>query len=58
MLALSRNIGESIIINGNIKVTVVKIKGGTVVLSTEADKSISVDREEVHYRKLKSKQGN
>lgn len=49
MLVLSRRVNERIIINGGeIVITVVDIRGGDKVrLGIEADKSISVHREEV-----------
>jgi carbon storage regulator len=51
MLILTRKVGESIVIDeGNIKITVVKVKGGQVRLGVEAPKNMVVDREEVHMR--------
>lgn len=47
MLVLSRHNGESIIIDGRIKVTIVDIRGDKVRVGIEADKEISVHREEV-----------
>jgi carbon storage regulator len=51
MLVLTRKLNESIILNDNIKVTVVEIKGGKVRLGIEAPRGVSVDREEIHSRR-------
>lgn len=47
MLVLSRKIDESILIGDNIKLTVIKIKGGGVRLGIEAPSEIKVIREEL-----------
>lgn len=47
MLVLSRKVGESIQIAGDIKVTVTEVRGGRVRLSIEAPSSIRVMRKEV-----------
>jgi carbon storage regulator len=52
MLVLSRRVGEQIVIDGNISVTVVEIKGSQVRLGVTAPKSVRVDRQEVHARRL------
>jgi carbon storage regulator len=51
MLVLTRNVGEKIIIDGNIQVTVVAIKGNKVRLGIEAPDHVRVDRQEVHQRR-------
>jgi carbon storage regulator len=48
MLVLSRKKNESIIINDNITVTVVEIRGDKVRLGIEAPKEVSVHRREVY----------
>jgi carbon storage regulator len=48
MLVLSRKSNESIVINNNIKVTVVEIRGDKVRLGIEAPKDIPVHREEIY----------
>lgn len=50
MLVLSRKEDESIIINDNIRIRVVEIRGGKVRLGVEAPHDIPVHREEVHGR--------
>jgi carbon storage regulator len=47
MLVLSRKIGESIQIAGDIRVTVTDVRGGRVRLSIEAPSSIRVLRKEI-----------
>jgi carbon storage regulator len=48
MLVLSRKQNESIIINDNIVVTVVEVRGDKVRLGIEAPKEIAVHRKEVY----------
>lgn len=47
MLALTRKVGERIVINDNIVVTVVDIKGDSVRLSFEAPKEVKIYRGEI-----------
>jgi len=47
MLVLSRKIGESIVIDGGITVTVFKVKGNVVQLGIDAPKEISIHRSEL-----------
>ena len=44
MLVLSRRLGEEIVINGNIRVTVVGVKGDRVRLGIVAPDNVPVDR--------------
>lgn len=48
MLVLGRRLGETIIINDNIKITVTSIKGSQVKLGIYAPKEIAVNREEIY----------
>ncbi len=50
MLVLSRKVGEKIVIDGDICVTVVAIQGNRVRIGITAPVSTRVDREEVHQR--------
>lgn len=52
MLYLVRKLGESIVINNNIRVEVVDIKGGSVKLGFEFPPEATVLRAEVHQRIL------
>ena len=51
MLVLSRRPGEEIVIDGDIKVTIVSVKGDRVRIGVSAPATVSVDRAEVHDRK-------
>jgi carbon storage regulator len=52
MLVLTRKVGEQIVIDDNIVVTIVAIDGNKIRLGIEAPKSVRVDRAEVHLRRL------
>lgn len=58
MLILTRRIGETVVINGNIRVTVLGVKGAQVRVGIEAPDSVSVDREEIHDRKIAERKGD
>ena len=51
MLLLARKAGQSVVIDGNIRVTVDRIRGRVVRLKVEAPREIRVDREEVSNRR-------
>ena len=48
MLVLSRKVGESIIVNDNIKITVVELRGNRVRIGIDATRDVSVHREEIY----------
>lgn len=48
MLALSRKKGEAIVINNNIEVVVIDIKGEQIKLGVSAPKSVPIYRKEVY----------
>jgi len=48
MLVLSRKVNETIIINDNIVITVVDIRGDKVRLGIDAPKDVPVHRQEVY----------
>jgi carbon storage regulator len=50
MLVLRRKVGESIIINHNVRVTVHQVIGNTIRLAIDAPKDVSVNREELELR--------
>jgi carbon storage regulator len=52
MLVLTRNVGETIVIDGRIRVTVVAIQGGKIRLGVDAPHDVRVDREEIHKRRV------
>ena len=47
MLVLSRKNNESVVVNNNVKVTVVEIRGDKVRLGFTAPKSVPIHREEI-----------
>ena len=47
MLVLSRRENESIVIDGNIKITVVRVNGNKIRLGIEAPKEVGVWRSEL-----------
>lgn len=50
MLILTRRIGESIIVDGDIKVTILGVKNGQVKIGVDAPKEVPVNREEIQKR--------
>ena len=52
MLVLTRRIGEEIVIGGNICVSVVAVQGNKVRLGIAAPDSVTIDRREVHDRRI------
>lgn len=50
MLALTRKKGESLVINNNIEVTVLEIRGDQVKIGVSAPKEVSVYRKEVYLQ--------
>jgi carbon storage regulator len=51
MLVLTRRLGETIVIDGGISITVVAVKGDRVRIGVTAPKDMTVDRQEVHERR-------
>ena len=52
MLVLTRKVGEEIIIDSAIRVTVLGLRGDKVKLGVEAPPDVRVDRAEVHARRF------
>lgn len=50
MLALSRKKGEAIIVNNNIEITVLEVKGDQVKIGITAPKEVPVYRKEVYMQ--------
>lgn len=55
MLILTRRVGEKIMIGDDVVVTVLGVRGNQVRLGVDADKSISIHREEI-FNKIKEEQ--
>ena len=52
MLILTRRIGEKLIINENVTVTIMAAKGSQIRLGIEAPRDVQVHREEIFQRIL------
>jgi carbon storage regulator len=52
MLVLSRRVGETLVIDQDIEVTVVAVQGDRVRLGIAAPADVRVDRKEVHERRV------
>ena len=50
MLILTRKIGESIILDGGIKITVADVRGNQIRIGIEAPEEVNVYREEIYER--------
>ena len=50
MLYLTRKIGESVIINDNIEVTVIEVRGRSIKLGFNYPNDVTVLRHEIHER--------
>ena len=50
MLALARKVNESIVINDDIEVTILEIKGDQVKIGINAPKSVPVHRKELYVQ--------
>ena len=50
MLILTRRVGESVVIGGDVTVTVLGVKGNQARLGVNAPRDIAVNREEIHER--------
>lgn len=51
MLVLSRKVGEEIIIDGRIRITIAAVKGDRVRVGVTAPPEVLVDRAEIHQRR-------
>lgn len=58
MLVLTRKLGETIIINNNIEITILAAKGGCVRVGVEAPKNIPVHRKEIFEKILINAKNN
>lgn len=54
-LVLSRRVGETLVINENVKVTVLGISGNQARIGIEAPREVAIDREEIHAKKMAEK---
>jgi carbon storage regulator len=56
MLILSRKLGESVVIDGNIRVTIIRVEGEVVKIGIEAPAAVPVHRQEVYEEIQRSNQ--
>ena len=56
MLALTRKTGDAIMINNNIEITVLEVRGDQVKLGISAPKEVSIYRKEVYLEIQKENQ--
>jgi carbon storage regulator len=56
MLILTRRVGETLMIGGEIAVTVLGVKGNQVRIGVKAPKDVAVHREEI-FEKIKHEEG-
>lgn len=57
MLVLSRKPNESIVIGGEITVTILEIRGDQVRIGIDAPRSVTVHREEIHAELARANRG-
>lgn len=48
MLALARKVNESIIVNDNIEITILEVKGEQIKIGIDAPKSVPIYRKEIY----------
>ncbi|GHU41966.1 carbon storage regulator [Clostridia bacterium] len=50
MLALTRKRGESIVINNNVEITILEVKGDQIKVGIDAPKEVPIYRKEVYLQ--------
>ncbi len=55
MLILTRKVGEKLVIDDNVTVTVLGVKGNQIRIGIDAPREIQVHREEIYQRILKER---
>ncbi|MBE5906056.1 MAG: carbon storage regulator CsrA [Lachnospiraceae bacterium] len=50
MLALTRKKGEALVLNNNIEITVLEVKGDQVKIGIQAPKEVSIYRKEIYLQ--------
>ena len=58
MLALTRKKGESLILNNDIEITVLEVRGDQVKLGIAAPKSVSIYRKKVYIQNQKENEAS
>ncbi len=57
MLVLSRKSGESIVVGGEITVTILEVRGDLVRVGIDAPRSVAVHRKEIHDELMAANRG-
>ena len=57
MLILTRRIGEKLVIDDNVIITIMGVKGRQTRIGIEAPRDVQVHREEIYQRILKERKG-
>lgn len=57
MLILTRRIGEKLVIDDNVMITVMGAKGNQIRIGIDAPRDVQVHREEIYQRILKERKG-
>lgn len=55
MLVIARDVGESLVIGDDIKVTVMAVQGGMVRFGIDAPREVTVHRSEI-YKRIKARE--
>lgn len=50
MLALTRKVGESIVIGDNVEITVISVTGDQIKLGINAPRNVSIHRKEIYLQ--------
>ena len=58
MLALTRKKGEALVLNNNIEVTILEIRGDQVKIGVSAPKEVPIYRKEVHLQRQKASEAS
>ena len=56
MLILTRRVGETVVIGGDVDVTVLGVKGNQVRIGVKAPRDVAVHREEIYERICREQQ--
>lgn len=56
MLVLTRNVGETLVIGDDVRITILSVKGCQVRIGIQAPKDITVHREEIFEKIIQSGQ--
>jgi carbon storage regulator len=58
MLVLSRRVGETLVVDGDVTVTILAVKGNQIRIGIAAPLEVQVHREEIYQRILKEREAD